>query len=209
MCGHNRRKAYATECGADNRRGYGTLSHSGDISAIVGALGKMKIKSTARPYHQAPTTTKAARSSSQKNGVLYATDVDSRQARAQQQNDLTSEQLPSYDEVVGSQNVPSSQTTPAVVALPSSKNESILTRLDEFRFDLEQYKTGARGGKWVVKRAAKGLAKELYYQEIEQRRGMKGYLQCGERKQVRRDLKPVKQMLNDAVWEARRERRGW
>lgn len=80
--------------------------------------------------------------------------------------------------------------------------------LTRFQSALASYNNGSCGGRREAKRAAKNLVHEMYAAEMARRRAQEGRLECGERKQIKRDLKPVKRMLKNAVWEAKSTRSG-
>lgn len=154
------------------------------------------------------------------NGVIYtpATTVDGDHAERM----ADSEKLPSYDDsIAGDQstarNIPTdnkqaAETTRAFEVPQFSQPTNagaqgeLAVGLTQFQSALASYKNGACGGRRQAKRAAKNLVYDMYAAEVARRRAEKEYLECGERKQIKRDLKPVKQMLKSAVWEAKRER---
>ena len=137
------------------------------------------------------------------------------------------EELPSYEASTGARSEASTssttrepQYTPATseasfnhntqpqTHLPRNNTETLLlSNLDTFRTSLLSYSQGVRGAKKDAKHAAKSFVKDLRAQEMAKIRSERGYLEHGERKQVKRELKPVKEMLKNAVWEAKQERK--
>lgn len=93
--------------------------------------------------------------------------------------------------------------------LPSRVDDSpLLHQLEVFRTSLLSYTQGAPGARKDAKHAARSMVRDLRAQEMERSRGESGCLKSSERKQVRRELKLVKDVLRDAVWEAKQERKG-
>jgi len=148
---------------------------------------------------------------------------EKKQAQAQKES-VDFEELPSYEDSTGASKRSISresqpQHTPATSEasfehttqpqLPRSSTEAaLLSNLEVFRTSLLSYSQGYRGAKKEAKHAARSFVKDLRAQEIAKIRSERGYLECGERKQVKRELKPVKDMLKGAVWEAKMERKG-
>lgn len=207
---------------------YQTPPHAGGVTAVIGMLQQMRL-GTASQQQPPPPMAYNAGLENQTRGVVFPSAADEKRAEAQKtQAEVQFEELPSYDESTGNRSPASTPTVApaalhqtksaeqiyqphqdeAMPALHRSNTDMMLGRLEQFRSGLQQYKDGAHNGKWVAKRAAKTFMRDLYDQEMEKRRSEKGHLACGERKQVRRELKPVKHMLKSAVWEAKRERKG-
>lgn len=224
MCGNKRRQARMHGHPACGRRSH-HATQAGGVAAIIGTLQSMRLGNASQ---QPPMTiTRDANLDTQSHGVVYPSAAAEKQAEAQHEAaQVQFEELPSYDQSTRSRSTPEEfDTTHAVPmrggdyvyhphpdesvpTLHRSNTDGMIDRLQQFRSGLQQYKDGAHDGKWVAKRAARSFMRDLYDQEVEKRKGDKGYLQCGERKQVRRELKPVKHMLKTAVWEAKMERKG-
>ena len=200
----------------------------GPITGLIGALQQIRLGAS----QQQPPMVKANPYEDQTRGVAYPSAADEKRSEAQQQNaQIHFEELPSYDESIGARSPPSQsantttrgmpsptediiqdvyQPNPQKPALPRSNTEQMVARLADLHSSVQEYRSGADDRKWVAKKAAKRFVKDLYAQEMEKRKAQRGgYLECGERKEIKRELKPVKQMLKAAVWEAKQQRKGY
>lgn len=232
MCCNNRRAARAERSyGRRNQP-----EPAADITSLIGAIQEVKlashgIDSRAQLGHRTMPPAHTAELDAQTRGIERGIAYDDPSAadeekEAQAQRGMVDfEELPSYEDSTGASSKPSilrdlqpeytPTTSKAPFAytkqsrLPGSNTEAaVLSNLEVFRTSLLSYSQGARHARKDARHAAKTLVKDLHAQEIARVRSERGYLECGERKQVKRELKPVKDMLKGAVWEAKRERKG-
>lgn len=193
--------------------GYGSCgsrpSASANIASIVGAIQQIRLGSN---QYQQQSVMKQVPSQidTQTRGVTYPSAIDEKHAHDLGEK-VEIEELPSYEASTGMtvRNLPPQQPpmqeVKAVSTIPGQPSNRIVTLgLEHFNTGLEAYR---HGDNRAAKRAAKSFVKDLYSQEMERRRAGKGYLACGERQQIKRDLRPIKEMMKEAVREAKMERR--
>lgn len=232
MCGNRRRAArYQGSYGRRNRREPATDG----IASIIGAIQEIKlaghgIDSRARTGYGTMPSAYTAELDAQTRGVErgvaydYPSAADERKQAQAQKETVDFEELPSYEDSTGAskRSIPREsqpQYTPATsdasfehMTQPhlsrSNPEAALLSNLEVFRTSLLSYSQGSRGAKKEAKHAARSFVEDLRAQEIDRIRSERGCLECGERKQVKRELKPVKDMLKGAVWEAKMERKG-
>lgn len=220
MCCNKRRQARLNAYGG---YGYGSCRTSpagSNIAAIVGSLQQMRL-GNGQVQQQVPVSNQMLRAvDAQTQGVTYLSAQDEkRDIKFDEKLDF--EELPSYEASTGESDrrIPA-QTTPTIrqdaqeVKIGQSQvqlqhqpsNRMVLMGLEHFNTGLEAYRNGDNKS---AKRAAKSFVRDLYAQEVERRRSARGggCLECGERKQIRRELQPLKEMMKEAVREAKIERR--
>lgn len=218
MCCANKR---AARHGARGHRGTGSqFQHlNSGVIAIMNALNDIKLANhgidskiqTGYLASQQPVVT-----DTQFGGVERGVVTDpEKDEKALQSATIAFEELPSYEASAG---IPASQpgATQTHVYVPEAPQQplsvntqtKVLDNLEVFRSSLLEYRQGVHGAKKDAKRAAKTMVRELWEQEVVARRAEKGSLECGERKSIKREVRPVKQMLKSAIWEAKAERRG-
>lgn len=194
---------------------------SGEIAAVINTIRDIKLASKGIDS-RARTDDMPARGpelQEVERGVVREFPSAEQEKKALQRETVNFEVLPTYEESTETRTPVATSPifTPATagaaqeVALPQQPQRSnpqtiILGNLEAFRSSLLAYKQGASYAKRDAKRAGKIFFRDLYDQEMARRSGGRGHLECGERKQLKRELKPVKQMLKTAVWEAKRER---
>ncbi|KAJ9652877.1 hypothetical protein H2198_007879 [Neophaeococcomyces mojaviensis] len=236
MCGRkHQRRAYGACNGAP---AYLPHSHSSTVgvAGVIEAIQQIRLGgATARPaaHHDTQSLPKPV-SQQQTQGVIYtpASTVVGDDERTHSEKDGL-EMPPTYDESVdgdrlATRNTPMDNKHPMEMPEPMYQTQSVedqyhqqqlpranggalgvlAAELTQFQSALTSYREGACGGRGRTKRAAKHLVHEMYAAEMARRQAETGRLVCGERKQIKRDLKPVKQMLKSAVWEAKSQRRG-
>lgn len=219
MCCNKRRQARLNACGAYSRGSCGATSHAGsNLAAVISALQQARLNS-GPPQHgqQLSSTTQVPRDiNAQTQGVVYPSALDEKHG-VQVNDTVDYEELPSYQASTekSDQSKPF-PTTPVVHPVETQdrvfdstidqqpSHPVVLLGLQHFDTGLDAYRRGDNKG---AKRAVKIFVKELYTQEMERRRSAKGYLECGERKQIKRELRPLKEMLKETVREAKTERR--
>lgn len=189
---------------ACSSRSYGTLNRKDDIAAVIGAVRGLKLDNS---------FTSQPRSQIEVEGVQANLSSEPKQMEAFQHESAGFEELPTYEQSTGVRQTPtlpsfnplSAPSVPPM--LRRTTTQILLQQVTEFRANLNQAEH-QRHWKRDAKRAARDLVRELYDREIERRRmaSSGGYLECGERGQVRRDLKPLKHALKEAIWEVRSRR---
>lgn len=218
MCGGQRR---AARCGGSYGAGNHYTRQHGGQSLVLGLIeGIQQIRLASQQQRalaamSAPVAPQTAGFEGQTQGVIYADE----KRQMPQQEDVNYEVLPTYEEVadVEKTGVSDAEATaaqyneasyvPTRIELPNNANRSLNpSGLNEFNTALAAYRESECGGYCRARRAAKNLVRELASQEVARLEATHGRLACGQRKQIRKDLKPVKNMLKAAVKEARRER---
>lgn len=225
MCGHKRR---AARCGGAYGAGYHAAQPHAGRSAVLGlieGIQQMRLASQQRALDttstpvSVPIAPRDTNLPSQTKGVVY--DLGNVDGKRQMPlgGDINFEVLPTYEQAA-SVDTPRATTSegvlekpteaayvPTLVELPTNVNQSFASRgLSEFNAALTSYREGGCCGKGRAKRAARNLVREIASQEVARLEAVHGPLACRERKQVRRDLKPVKTLLKSAVKEIKRER---
>lgn len=162
--------------------------------------------STSAPVPAAPY---ANQSSSQTQGTIFDL-IDSDEKKGMPKEAVNFEVLPTYEEAANTGVTPNTATMKSAEAtyVPASVNQSLTSRglsLNDFNMALTSYREGDCCGKGRARRAAKNLVRELAAQEIARLEATHGSLALKQRKQVRRDLEPLKDVLKNVVREVRRE----
>ena len=216
MCCNNRRQA--------RLNGYGRQQYDAvhNISAVIGILQQLRLGSTQQQTRSLDATMPESFEQGQTRGIAYSSITNEKAQEACLDRAPEYAELPSYEDstrptpVVSAAipitrnaaqqtNRPQPMNTGAV--RPTSNTELIVSSLEQFNSGLQMYRRGKCGGRGTAKRAARAFVRDMFEQELEKRKGSKGYLEFGERKQIRRELKPLKQIMKDAVHEAREDRR--
>lgn len=216
MCGHKRRAARRAECGYVRPR-----PAQAAVIAIIDGIQQMRIASQ-QQQASIPTATRATELGQQTRGVIYHSVDDEKTDPLQRENgEIQFEVLPTYEEVTQTRSPrPTAVETVTVPTRPIEEIDTATARglstlpnsqsvaskgLHEFNLALNSYRNGARGGRRQAKRAARNLVHELVIQERARIEASHGPLACGQRKQIRKDLNPVKAILKNAVREVKRE----
>lgn len=199
---------------------------------LGGATTGSAARQPERSYRGSPTISELD-SRSQTQGVIYTPDStvfgDDDYDEKIEVRRASMEELPSYDESVEGRRSPAARNAPMDnkqgMQMPEAiyqtrsvdddyhmereprSNGVLPTGMTQFQSALTSYREGACCGRGRAKRAAKNVIHEMYAAEMARRQTEKGRLECGERKQIKRDLKPVKQVLKNAVWEAKNARK--
>lgn len=170
---------------------------------------------TSHPYTAAPRNTGFE---AQTQGVIYPLINNEEKKSMPQEEKINYEELPTYEEAANSGHSGVTVTrdtstrsaevpyTLSKVKLPQNISQSVSpTALAEFDSALAAYGQSECGGRCRAKRAAKGLMKELAEREAAHLGEIYRPVTCAQRKQIRKDLAPVKTILRTAIREARRE----
>lgn len=167
------------------------------------------------PYSIAP---QAANFGTQTRGVVYpVTDNDEKKSMSQEES-IDYEELPTYEEAANTENSGATVARAALtksaeapymptnVKLPQNISQSVSpTSLNEFDAALAEYRQRECGGRCRAKRAARDLLRELAEREAARLQETCRPVSYAQRKQIRKDLAPVKTILKAAIREARRE----
>ena len=181
-----------------------------NVASLVGALQETKLAAhgiDSKALHGVPQSYQDEKSKQQvedvERGVVHDFAMDEKRGFVQ------FEVLPRYEQLTRPEpRIATENAEPQPGLQPSVTQVMILEYLEPFRQSVLAYRQGACGAKCDAKRAAKNFVKDLYNQERARRRAVNGQLECGARKEIKRELKPVKQMLKAAVKEVKRERCG-
>ena len=217
MCCGNKRAQYHG-CG---RRGvnYQSQRSDGGVMAIMNALSSIKLAN-----HGIDSSIKQGYLPAQQPATPHSADVEKgvvndfeKDEKTLQPPAVAFEELPSYEETTGTPRVqPQPQTyTPETIFSQTNQQTRLLDGLEVFRTSLLDYQQGVRGAKKDAKRAARSVVRDVWRQEVEQRRAERSSLEYDNRKSIKHEfrsikheVKPLKQMLKSAVRDAKAERRG-
>ena len=230
MCCNNNRRAARYERRQDRRQ-----VAAGGIASIIGAIQEIRLAGNGMASRApagdgkmlAPETAELDRKDQGfERGVVYDQPYPSaaEEKKQTQRDRVPFEELPTYEASTGystpgpvpREQQPRSQVpeTPRYTSQSYSSQvtaEARLTsnpNLERFRTSLIDYSNGARGAKKDAKWAAKKFVKDLKAEEIKKVREERRYLEPGEQKEIKRELRPVKEMLKGAVREVKAERKG-
>lgn len=157
-----------------------------------------------------PAATDTAELEPQTRGVVYPLVNGDEKKQMPQQEEVNYEVLPTYEETVTNTTSTRSAEAPYVPTpnvLPKGVSQSLPeSGLNEFNTALVSIREGECGGRCRAKRAARDLLKDLANQEAARFEATYRPITCAQRKQIRKDLAPMKSILKAAVREAKRDR---
>lgn len=216
-----------------NTRQIGRHVAGPQINDIVGALNELKLALHGIDSKNLPVRQQDALLVNQEDGlergvvndrpsaVELPSPLDEKTPLKSQQT--TIDVLPSYEECAQpmAEHIRGQNAAPTAFApdinnrfLPTSNSAPVHQALvtdqggfEQFRLALLQYSQGTRGAKRNVKMAARGYMSALFEQQMARRQQQNGRRCCGQRRQVKQDLRPIKDLLKTAIKDVRHERK--